>query len=60
MDEETEQGRPVRKLNRHKVQEADAVRPAVHGALPYLGHRPDLKHEKRRQAELVRRARKRG
>ena len=48
----------ARKENRRRVREADALRPIVHGALPYLGHRPDPKHERRRQAELVRRARK--
>jgi hypothetical protein len=60
MDDEADQEQPVRKINRRKAQEADAVRPVVHGALPYLGHRPDPKHEKRREAEVVRRARKKG
>ena len=48
------------KLNRHRAQEAGRNRPVVHGALPYLGHRPDHKHERRRIAKLVRTARKRG
>jgi hypothetical protein len=49
----------VRKGNRRRVQEADATRPIVTGALPYLGHRPKPKHERKRLAGLVREARKR-
>ena len=60
MDDDITEARevPVRKENRRRVREADATRPVVHGALPYLGHRPDPKHERRRQADLVRHARK--
>ena len=58
--ERDDQETPVRKENRRRVREADAKRPVVHGALPYHGHRPDPKHERRRQAELIRQARKRG
>jgi hypothetical protein len=50
---------PVRKGNRRRVQEADATRPVVTGALPYLGHRPKPKQERKRVAALVREARKR-
>jgi hypothetical protein len=49
----------VRKGNRRRVQEADARRPVVTGALPYLGHRPEPKAERKRLATLVREARKR-
>ena len=49
----------VRKQNRRCVAEADRMRPVVHGALSYLGHRPAAKAELRRIAELVRKARKR-
>jgi hypothetical protein len=49
----------VRKGNRRRVQEADALRPVVTGALPYLGHRPRPKDERKRLAGLVREARKR-
>jgi hypothetical protein len=48
-----------RKMNRQRALEAERARPVVHGALPYLGHRPKAKHERRRQARLVREARKR-
>lgn len=57
-DQRDEQDLPVRKGNRRAVRDADASRPVVHGALPYRGHRPDPKHEMRRQAEVVRKARK--
>ncbi len=57
--EEREFEAPVRKLNRRREQEADRQRPIVHGALPYFGHRPDPKHERRRVAQVVRTARKR-
>ena len=49
-----------RKLNRRRAQEAGRDRPVVHGVLPYLGHRPDRKHEQRRIAKMVRTARERG
>jgi hypothetical protein len=49
----------VRKSNRRRVQEADAARPAVTGALPYFGHRPKAKDERKRLALLVREARRR-
>jgi hypothetical protein len=49
---------PTRKINRRRANEAERERPIVHGALPYLGHRPRPKHERRRLAELVRQARK--
>jgi len=48
----------TRKANRRQARQAERERPAVHGALPYHGHRPDPKHERRRQAALVRQARK--
>jgi hypothetical protein len=48
-----------RKLNRRRREEQDRDRPVVHGALPYLGHRPNAKHEHRRLSNLVRQARKR-
>lgn len=48
----------TRKANRRQAWQAERERPVVHGALPYHGHRPDPKHERRRQAELVRQARK--
>ena len=50
---------PLRKGNRQRVQQADRRRPIVHGAVPYFGHRPRAKDERRRQAEVVRKARKR-
>ncbi|MDB5074118.1 MAG: hypothetical protein JWO42_297 [Chloroflexi bacterium] len=49
----------VRKHNRRRVEESERKRPVVHGALPYLGHRPRPKDERRRISELVQRARKR-
>ncbi len=49
----------VRKDNRRRVQQAAANRPVVTGALPYLGHRPRSKDERKRLAALVREARKR-
>jgi hypothetical protein len=57
MERETtveEMGKP----NRRRVQEAERLRPVVHGALPYLGHRAKPKAERRRLALLVRGARK--
>jgi len=48
----------TRKANRRLAWQAERQRPVVHGALPYHGHRPDPKHERRRQAALVRQARK--
>jgi hypothetical protein len=57
MDEECDAR--VHKGNRRRVQEADATRPVVSGALPYLGHRPKPKDERKRLAVLVREARKR-
>lgn len=48
----------TRKLNRQQARQAEREGPVVHGALPYHGHRPDPKHERRRQAEIVRQARK--
>lgn len=57
MDEEHEQR--IRKANRRHVKEADATRPIVTGALPYRGHRPKPKDERKRLAALVRDARKR-
>jgi len=49
----------VRKENRRRSREARVGRPLVHGVLPYLGHRADPKHERRRLALLVRAARAR-
>jgi hypothetical protein len=60
MKEIRDQERLVRKANRRRNQVAERERPIVHGTLPYLGHRPRPKDERRRQAMLVRRARKRG
>ena len=57
--EDREYEAPVRKHNRRRDQEAERQRPIVHGALPYLGHRPKPKHERRRVAQVVRTARKR-
>jgi hypothetical protein len=50
----------ISKRNRRARELADRSRPIVHGALPYLGHRPKPKDERRRQARVVRDARKRG
>jgi len=50
----------VRKQNRHQKLEAKGARPVVHGALRYLGHRANAKHERKRLALLVRAARGRG
>ena len=50
---------PVRKANRERREQADLARPIVHGALPFHGHRPDAKAERRRRAEAERAARKR-
>lgn len=58
MDHTEEQS--TRKLNRQHSKARERTRPIVHGVLPYLGHRPRPKHERRRVAELVREARKRG
>jgi hypothetical protein len=49
----------VRKGNRRRVQKADATRSVVTGVLPYLGHRPKPKQERKRLAAVVREARKR-
>ena len=48
----------MHKGNRRRVQEADAGRPVVTGALRYLGHRPRPKDEQKRLAALVQAARK--
>jgi hypothetical protein len=57
MDHELET--PVRKLNRRRAEQAKRNRPSVHGAIPYLGHRPSPKDERRRMAEIIKNARKR-
>ncbi len=47
------------KINRRRREEANRNRPVVHGAVRYLGHRPDPKHERRRDAQVARQARRR-
>ena len=47
-----------RKLNRRLREERDRLRPIVHGALPYHGHRPRAKDERKRIASVVSKARK--
>jgi hypothetical protein len=58
-DEELAAEAALKKQNRRRALEADRARPVVHGIVPYLGHRPDPKHERRREAQIVRLARRR-
>ena len=59
MDEDpTTLDRVLRKANRRRNADAEHARLIVHGALPYYGHRPNKKHERKRVAALVRQARK--
>jgi hypothetical protein len=48
-----------RKVNRRRSEARERLRPVVHGALAYLGHRPRPKDERRRLARIVSNARKR-
>jgi hypothetical protein len=56
---EPEGEKQIRKHNRRIAEEADRGRPIVHGVLPYLGHRPKAKDERRRLAQIAHEARKR-
>jgi hypothetical protein len=56
--EETAVEAPQKKQNRRRALENDRARPVVHGIVPYFGHRPDPKHERRREAQIVQQARR--